>query len=1247
MARPVIKRLLVTAALLLVLAAVAVVTLPWWLGAVARGPAARYGLSYGTYRAEGYGRWVLTDVRYANTGVVVEVDRFEAPHLFTWWRRRYEAGVVQAQGVRVTVEGRESDAPRESPGPWLTSYAPWLRLWATLRAEVPPIAADEVTVTWGEAAADQIRATRVEVDLTQRLYATNLDWRGTDLTVELARREADSVWELAVADAAGQALVSSELTGGDGQLHWQGRAWDQPFDLQTTLGAEQRWRPRQFQLNAELVALPMAQIGLGDYGETLRGRIDLGLDEDGRSHVVVGLTSDPGAEADLPEVAVALTAAGGLNEIAVDQFQVALPGVQLDLTDPMLISRERWREVQPSELALRADLAEQPWWPEAQGTVTGTLQVMPRSADWPEIEATLTVAHLVFAGQEVEEAEVVGQLTWPEWRLESVRAHDAAGSVVDAHGAGRFGPLEYDLEVRQLDLRRESLQRWLPAELDFAEATGKGRAVGRGGQLEVEAAVNADAVRVGALRPLALAVEVERHGEPTWHWAVEASPERTEARLRAQGSWAGETLTVEAAELQREDTVLLALPGALSWQTAEHRLPAVSLEGTLGHWDVALESAQAGRVTGQSSGFEFEWIRDWWADLPETLPHITRLDGQVSWTPVDLTFAAEIEAMMTLKTVGQVNAHAVVAADATELNLTRLEVGQGPRQFAAATGRVPVRWRRDADGAWQVDTEGPWALQINVSPHREFWSAWGALTGVTLTAPEMHLELGGTWAEPVGEGRVKLGRLEIAGDEADGNWPVITALEADVKLDGKGLRLQRLTARADEQAVEASGYLPGGRDDWAELRADPLAYVRAHAEAQLRLDDVNLAHSSRLLPQFLVPTGTVNVAVEYGDGGQVQGSARVRGLATRPLGALGALRDINAELSFAGRRMQLEEAEARLGGQALALDGAMEWPIDAPPRIDLHLQGNNMPLVRSTDVLLRGNLDLAVRTDRDGVTTISGRVGLRDGLMLADIRAFVPKGGADRPSRRPPYFSVEVEPLRDWRLDVRLTGEEFLRMRTPVLNGVASIDMRLDGTLFSPRAIGELTINEGVVKLPFANFDIEEAYARLEPGTPYEPDIFLRGEGRRLGYDLSLELSGTASDPRLEVGSDPALPASDVLLFVMAGVAPNQEDTDLKMEQRSLQLGMYLGRELFTDLLGLDPGDRLTVTTGEQLSRRGRETYRFDYELNDRWTVSGEYDEFDYYNAGLLWRWYPWKKDAPEAEGDTPSADAETEESRR
>ncbi len=309
--------------------------------------------------------------------------------------------------------------------------------------------------------------------------------------------------------------------------------------------------------------------------------------------------------------------------------------------------------------------------------------------------------------------------------------------------------------------------------------------------------------------------------------------------------------------------------------------------------------------------------------------------------------------------------------------------------------------------------------------------------------------------------------------------------------------------------------------------------------------------------------------------------------------------------------------------------------------MDLNLKGKNLPLVRSTGVLLRSDLNLRIQSDASGTGNVSGEARLRDGLILVDVGSLVPRGGvASVPARRPPpYFNVEVEPMNQWKLDVRVVGNRFLRLRTPVLTGIASVDARLDGTLQTPRAVGDIILNDGELRLPFARLNIDEAFARLTEADPYDPEIRLEATGQHLGYDLIFELSGKASDPRLDLQASPVLTSEEVLLLVMAGVTPRQSGQS-DASNRALKLGMCFSQCVLGDLFGTDENGRLTVSTGERLSRQGKETYRFDYEVADRWTVVAEYDEFDRHNAALKWRLKPGTKTAepvaPETEEDKP-----------
>ena len=88
----------------------------------------------------------------------------------------------------------------------------------------------------------------------------------------------------------------------------------------------------------------------------------------------------------------------------------------------------------------------------------------------------------------------------------------------------------------------------------------------------------------------------------------------------------------------------------------------------------------------------------------------------------------------------------------------------------------------------------------------------------------------------------------------------------------------------------------------------------------------------------------------------------------------------------------------------------------------------------------------------------------------------------------------------------------------------------------------------------------------------------------------------------------------------MAGEMPNKELT-YTGNQRAARFGTFIGKSLFSSVSG-DSGaaDRLTISAGEKVSRQGRETYEVEYSLGKRWSLVGEYDEFDDYNAGLKWR---------------------------
>ena len=1216
-----IKRLSIVLLVTVLVAVTGVLTLPWWLGTALRGPAEDYGVTYGSYQRVGYARWALHDVVMQRPGITLRIDRIELPHPLSLWWHKANAGPVAVGTWRadfVEVEDSPAESNRRPGGDVL------LAAFDQITAMLPPVAVAAGEVSWSEgnalASVGPILMDRDGIHLERA--------RHRDLEVSGQFDRAARAIELR--SGAHAAILRMILREGGNTLAVDGSWQGHPVTGSVGFDDDGRWMPSVAHLETGDWRLTGSEIGLGGRIESVDATAVVDWN-DSRYRFEVLAAGEPVDGIDLPSIDVDVRGSGDEAALTIESLTVRLPGLTTELEEPFVISRGFARNDAVSRFRLEADLAALPWGRQS-GHVKGDFTLSGDGEVWPRLEGKLKAEHLAVGEYRFPAAELAAEIDWPRWRIDEVRLEDEAGSAALLRAEGDGGTVTSSLN--RITLQEGSVRRWLPDDVSFSEMTIEGTVLGSLDDPRAELTASSDRVQIGFLEPLKLTLELKEN-----ELAAIASGESRGNEIRAILSRTEHGFDLKELELRQDDQILLrAGEGASVAFAPEWELKGLRLAGLVGSFDIDQASLSNGSLRVDSDLSDWSWLRAWWRDAPALLPRIEMLNMTVGWSPEGVNFLIRGRAILELAEVGDVVVELRANGDRDAVRIEQFEVGKADRRFAAVSGTLPVRLQIGETLSLGIEESGPVALQARLLPNPEFWQAWGALTGVTLRAPDVELSLSGAWPQLSGDGRIALKSLRVSERWGGVAWPLIEDLDAALKGDGEGLRIEHLTARIDGNAMSLSGRLPLGADDLKTLRAQPLVYLRENGEVKLEMVNADMGGLARLLPDYLVPAGRASVSLDFGRGGELDGSVSLRGVVTRPLGPLGVLQDITADLRFTGRRVTISQLQAIMGGQPLRLTGSAEWDGAKDVSLDLHLKGANLPLVRRTGMLLRGDLDLVVETTADSTTVVKGNVLLHDGLMLADVGSLVPRGG-ERRSSRPPYFSVEVEPFSAWRLDVAVDGEDFMRLRTPLLNGVATVHARLDGTLLNPRAIGEVSLSEAVVKLPFANFVVEEAVARLTPTNPYEPQLQLRAEGKRLGYDLLMELAGTASEPRLELSSEPSLPASDVLLFVMAGVAPQNEVT-YSQSRRALQIGLYLGRELVGDLLGLDAADRLAVTTGEKLSRRGKETYRFGYLLDDRWTLTGEYDEFDYYNAGIKWRWYPWKSDADDADveekADTP-----------
>ena len=1233
--------LILTALVVCVLVALA--ALPWWWGAALGLSGKRFGLTFREYQRSGYTRFVLKDVTVRRPGVEVKASRVELATPLAWLVGHPGPVAVDHWSVAVT----KTDTPPDPTKPkgWLPLRALLDRVIDQLERRLPPSTAGAGEISWPGGGLHLANAEWRD----RELHVAGLTWRDQSADVTIKREPADRrLWAQAL--FTGTANEGGEVTlesAGD-RLIAHARWWGQPLSADARFAAT-GWIPTEATVQAADWQLPAARAGLADFYETVLGGVNLAWRE-GHFSVDAHAEGKPLAAGKAPPLQVRFHGSGGLDQLSLDQFDVQVPGVRGHLNEPVVVGRDGRLISGPSRFDLAVDLAKQPWF-TGSGRVTGVVQITPREGGGvPRVSATLSTSDAAVADWVATQGKVEATLEWPRLHVAAVTLKLADGDDLIAGGDWDFHTHTLASGRAQGRVSRTTVARWLArTTASFEQLEFDGTAAGTWPQIAHEGHAKALGLLVPPLRPLAVNAEWKGTGRTLDSIMVNAVAGGT--RVQARGALAEASARIDELVLTQadEERLHLVAPVNVQWKPALV-VDAFQLNGPGGSElarDGSTESrasslpreisgqlawGAAGAVKLDVRAFDSAWLGEL-VELPGPTWSVDTLALQGSWAEgAPLTFTTNATGVLTL--AGGRHAELALSAqgDGRGVRVETLRASMNQRVVARAAGNLPVAIFPGQKPLLRIDESAGFSLEAATEPNAFFWEQLAALTGLVITEPEVRVSLTGTVRKPLGEATVRVVKVTSDGTGQLRALPAIENVDVRLTATREGVALETFSLKAAGQLVRASGRLPV--TEWAALLHDPLSLAKASGEARIEIPNADVAALARYAPAILAPTGTLQVDVALKPGGQLHGVIRLRDAATRPIGPLGILQSVGAEIVLAGRTVELKEVRASMGGQPVTLSGTVALPDSKEPRLDLALRGEKLPFIRQAGLLVRGDLDLRIVTGDDDITRITGATRLRDSLFLMDVRALLPTGGPkSAPGRRPPYFTVDVPPFDDWQLDVTVDGDQFLRMRTPVFAGLASAHFRLRGTLRDPRATGEAVVNQGQVLLPFATFAVKQGGVRLTEANPFEPTISLIGTSRRYGYDLRMEVTGSVEKPQLTFFSTPTLESEQVLLMVMAGETPQKEVT-YSGRERATRLGTYLGQSLLGQLGG-DPteAERLTVTVGERISDQGRETYGVEYELSPRWSVVGEYDEFDAYNLGLKWHVLMEKK-KQEASGD-------------
>ena len=453
-------------------------------------------------------------------------------------------------------------------------------------------------------------------------------------------------------------------------------------------------------------------------------------------------------------------------------------------------------------------------------------------------------------------------------------------------------------------------------------------------------------------------------------------------------------------------------------------------------------------------------------------------------------------------------------------------------------------------------------------------------------------------------------------------------------LDEKGVRLEalRLDWTQDERSlgsIEGNGTF-GSLQAW---RSDP-AKVPLHWN--VRADCPELFPLAHFVPAIRRIEGSAQVDFQ-GSGTWEQpdweGQGTIEAQSMR-LTRGESWSDLQATLRLDRSQTATLQGNAHYGGGPVTATGTLDWT-QAEPSLTAEVQAEGVPVLRTPDARLRADASLTLQG-----TPGAGHVAGQASVVYGRLRHQFDLSGKllELLEERQRGSETPGEPIEwSWAFPAGWTAEIDLNTAqpVPVFSDLGQTNIRLDGRLVgrsgSMHPEGSLAIGSGKVALPGSTLTWKQGFL-LFPQDGGPPRIEASGETRLAGHDITLSVRGDLLQPTLELSSIPFRPQYDLLVLLLTGSLPGNND----LSRATQSLSVYLAKDLLRRWLGSEPSeeegllDRLEITTGREVSESGLGTLEAMFRLSEQaakerralW-ITAERDRFEDMNFGLRWTWRP------------------------
>ncbi len=1227
------RRTLLFVGIFLILVGAGIGALPIWFPWVARPVARAIGFQFAHYRPLGLTRFEITGVTGKLKNVEITADHVEAflPHAWLWalWiARDRKAEYVKVRNWGLTMLPRDTTKISTEPeSSTLRTLDNVNQLARTLQKWLPVAQMDQGMVRLRAFAVTVPETSWSQGNLNLRVLPqgfTNVAF----LDLDVAR---PGQWRLKLEGGLPNLSLESRLQRTAHEWNLAGTVeWRSNQAAFTARFDEKGWPPVEGQLSATNLVVPGDELGAPHY-RPLRGAIAIhwlngqfNVDAHGQAKPDATL-----ANTIWPPLELQLKSHGDLQSATIDALQAGSPWFNVTLNEPIRVNLAPKIAAQSGSIDIRANLAGLK--PDWQGIAWAGLRVVPGTNGYPSVAIHTSGTNFSMEGVDLAKFNANATFAWPLLEIEQAQAVFGSNTVAHLHGG--IDLQQRELKTTVLDLEGGDLAQFLPNTIGVVGLQARVAASGPIIRPHHQGELRVTQLTIPQLNPLKLSFRWE--GEGTNSASVAADVAAGNSRLTLAGQFAHTTNSTTALEAQLDKLTLehegralyqLQEPAHLRWQTkAGWQFQVDSLAWSNGSDRSLTLSADTdwpkqGRLRLKANQVALADARDFWpkADREATL---SDLELSAAWTngPVDWHLDGKVRLGASNREPYLIDAR--MRGDRSGATIDELTVAGSNAPTLVGHGRLPVALHPSSDPLIQLLPDAPMDFAVSNQVTDSVVIALGPQERLELSHPGFVFRVTGTPSKPQGELSASLASAQWRSNQTELALPRFENLKLAAVLQPESVQLRQFEFQLEDQPVSVQGSWPLPNDAWEKLILNGKVPDWHQASGRLLVEKAELAPLAQHLPTLLTSQGELHLDIHVRPGPKLDGFLTLSNAMTRPLGPLAPLREIEARIAFSGSTAQVDRFTGRLGGSPVSAGGHATISDAGELAYALQFHGTNAPLVRQPGLLLRANLDLNLDRTPGQDPIISGSVKLREGLLLQDVSSML-VDRLERPSLHPPYFSVTNLPFARWKLDLKVTGDRFLRVRSPAFAGSISTDAAVQGSLGKPVIKADVRIPNGRILFPFGKLDVERAYATLAGEDPRGPVIDLVAAGQNYNYNIRLEVTGTLENLNVLFTSTPPLSSEEILLMLTAGELPNKEIT-YSAEARAGRLITYLGREVVTRFFGDEFGEeRLTINSGENIARSGRTTYSIEYRLTPRWSLVGEYDQFNALNAGLKWRIY-------------------------